>query len=127
MPGGDRTGPRGLGPMTGRGAGYCAGYKTPGYANPWGGRFFGRGAFGGGRGHRHWFYATGQPRWARFGYGAAYPGWNMPPAGAFWGAPPAAPAWTPEQEAAALKEQAEMLGGELEAIQKRLAELENAE
>lgn len=29
MPGGDGTGP-----MTGRGAGYCAGYTAPGYANP---------------------------------------------------------------------------------------------
>ena len=26
MPRGDGTGPRGLGPMTGRAAGYCAGY-----------------------------------------------------------------------------------------------------
>jgi hypothetical protein len=109
--------------MTGRGAGYCADYTTPGYANSWSRRFFGRGAFGGGRGHRYWFYATGLPRWARFGCGTAYPGWNVPPAGAAWGAP----AWTPEQETAALKQQAEMLSGELEAIQKRLAELENAE
>ncbi len=34
MPWGDETGPMGQGPMTGRGAGYCAGYNTPGYANP---------------------------------------------------------------------------------------------
>lgn len=26
MPGGDRTGPLGMGPMTGRGLGYCAGF-----------------------------------------------------------------------------------------------------
>ena len=32
MPGGDRTGPMGQGPMTGRGAGYCAGFGMPGYA-----------------------------------------------------------------------------------------------
>ena len=31
MPGGDQTGPLGFGRMTGRGAGYCAGYSTPGY------------------------------------------------------------------------------------------------
>ncbi|MBT4482390.1 MAG: DUF5320 domain-containing protein, partial [Candidatus Latescibacteria bacterium] len=30
---GDGTGPAGLGPMTGRGAGYCAGYSVPGYQN----------------------------------------------------------------------------------------------
>ncbi|MGI6207796.1 MAG: DUF5320 domain-containing protein, partial [Anaerolineae bacterium] len=41
MPRGDRTGPQGMGPMTGRGAGYCAGYGVPGYANPVGGRGFG--------------------------------------------------------------------------------------
>ena len=41
MPGGDRTGPMGLGPMTGRAAGICAGYPTPGFANPIPG--FGRG------------------------------------------------------------------------------------
>jgi hypothetical protein len=31
MPGGDRTGPRGEGPMTGRGAGYCTGSLYPGF------------------------------------------------------------------------------------------------
>jgi len=36
MPRGDRTGPDGRGPMTGRGAGYCSGSTTPGYS----GRFF---------------------------------------------------------------------------------------
>lgn len=40
MPWGDRTGPMGYGPMTGRAAGYCAGYPTPGYANPIPGRGF---------------------------------------------------------------------------------------
>jgi len=33
MPAGDRTGPMGQGPMTGRGAGFCAGFGVPGYAN----------------------------------------------------------------------------------------------
>lgn len=33
MPGGDRTGPIGAGPMTGRGAGYCSGFDVPGFAN----------------------------------------------------------------------------------------------
>jgi len=46
MPGGDGTGPWGLGPRTGRRAGYCSGYNTPGFANrsiwpPFGGRWFG--------------------------------------------------------------------------------------
>lgn len=33
MPAGNATGPMGLGPMTGRGAGFCAGFGVPGYAN----------------------------------------------------------------------------------------------
>ena len=49
MPGGDGTGPRGLGSMTGRGMGFCAGFNVPGYMNPpaYGGRGMG---FGRGRG-----------------------------------------------------------------------------
>lgn len=38
MPGGDGTGPAGMGSMTGRAAGYCAGYAVPGYMNPAAGR-----------------------------------------------------------------------------------------
>jgi hypothetical protein len=34
MPRGDGTGPGGLGPMTGRAAGFCAGYPAPIYMNP---------------------------------------------------------------------------------------------
>ena len=44
--GGDGTGPQGLGPMTGRAAGFCAGYPVPGYMNSgrsWFGRRRGRG------------------------------------------------------------------------------------
>ncbi|MFW9879847.1 MAG: DUF5320 domain-containing protein [Candidatus Thorarchaeota archaeon] len=52
MPGGDRTGPGGLGSMTGRGLGYCAGYDMPGYTKgPGMGRAWGRGrGMGYGRG-----------------------------------------------------------------------------
>ncbi len=52
MPRGDRTGPFGEGPMTGRQMGYCAGYEIPGYMNPspgWGrglGRRFRGGSYG---------------------------------------------------------------------------------
>ena len=34
MPFGDRTGPLGSGPMTGRAAGFCAGFGRPGFADP---------------------------------------------------------------------------------------------
>ena len=47
MPKGDKTGPLGLGPMTGRAAGYCAGTPVPGFMNPI--RGYGRG-WGRGRG-----------------------------------------------------------------------------
>ena len=44
MPAGDRTGPMGTGPRSGRGAGYCGGSEAPGNANFAGGR--GRGKCG---------------------------------------------------------------------------------
>ena len=51
MPRGNRTGPRGDGPMTGRGAGQCAGFDRPGYASSGTGRGYGREiGYGQGRG-----------------------------------------------------------------------------
>lgn len=103
--------------MTGRAAGYCAGYNMPGYMNPVYGRGFGmgrggwgRGFGGGGWGWRRQFYATGLPGWARFG---GYPNYL--------------PEITPEQERMALKAQADAMRSEMEAITKRLAELETEE
>ena len=57
MPRGDRTGPDGFGPMTGRNLGYCNGYDSPGFTKgtPRGGavyrsnRNWGRGSRFGGR------------------------------------------------------------------------------
>jgi len=117
MPWGDRTGPMGQGPMTGRAAGYCAGYGVPGYANPVRGRGFG-GRWGGGgrgRGWRHGYYMTGMPGWARFGMG--YTGYPV--------APPAAAPGVAVDEASALKEQAEYLQEALADVQRRLGELES--
>ena len=66
MPGGDRTGPWGLGPRTGRAAGYCAGYPAPGYANPGFGRGFGRGW---GRGFARGYRGRGGGfRWRNYYY-----------------------------------------------------------
>lgn len=120
MPGGDRTGPMGEGPMTGRAAGYCAGYDMPGYAP--GPGYAGRGPGlgwrgGGGRGRRwrNWFHATGLPRWARFG-GA--PAWNY--------GPYAEPV-TQEQEVASLKARADWLNQELDAVHQCLEELKPEE
>jgi hypothetical protein len=69
MPGGDRTGPMGAGAMTGRAAGFCAGYAAAGWVNTVGGRgrgFWGRGC-GRGRGRG---YGLGI---GRFGQGPATP------------------------------------------------------
>ena len=66
MPGGDGTGPMGMGPMTGRGAGCCAGYVVPGFPGCVG---IGLGRrMGGGRGFRRMFYSTGYPGWAANSY-----------------------------------------------------------
>lgn len=128
MPAGDRTGPRGMGPMTGRGAGYCSGYDAPGYANPgprmgvgwgrgWGGGW--GGAWGRGRGWRHGYRATGMPFWAR--YGSAPMGAGPAPDYAPFGGPV-----RPEDEAAYLRQQAEWLRESLAAITERIEELEQA-
>jgi hypothetical protein len=118
MPAGDGTGPAGLGPMTGRAAGYCAGYSVPGYANPIrGGGFYGRGRGGGGRGWRNMYYANELPFWARGGY-RPYPTY-----GYGYGYTP--PELTREAEAKILKEQAEFIQKEISAINERINELEN--
>jgi hypothetical protein len=119
MPRGDRTGPAGMGPTTGRGWGYCAGYDALGYASlaPGFGRGRSRGwrgagpgwGGGGGRGWRHWYHATGLPGWARYGYPSAWPSMSE------------------EQEVELLKNQAEALRREMEAVTKRLEDLEKEE
>ena len=119
MPGGDRTGPVGMGPMTGRAAGLCAGSSVPGYGNPVGGRGTfgcgrGFGARGGGRGRRNRFYATGLPGWQRAGYG-------MPA----YGGAPFAPDLTVQQKQEGLKGQAEYLEDVLNGVKKRIEELES--
>jgi len=124
MPGGDGAGPGGLGPMTGRAAGYCAGYPVPGYLNPVGGPGYwgwGRGR-GGGRGWRNQFYATGLTGWQRAAMGwpafGGVAGFGVPPTA------PYAPAITTEQQVDALKGQAEYLEDALDGIRQRIEELE---
>jgi hypothetical protein len=122
MPGGDRTGPIGAGPRTGRAAGFCAGYGMPGFANPVLGRGrglgYGRGyARGGGRGWRHRYWATGVPGWGRgrFGYGTQMgdaPPVDMPMEG------------DPQTELAELKDQSRHLQQTLDQIYQRIEELE---
>ncbi|MDQ1331700.1 MAG: hypothetical protein QG578_1968 [Thermodesulfobacteriota bacterium] len=119
MPGGNGTGPMGMGSMTGRAAGFCAGSEMPGYANAQARRGFGVGygrgrAFRGcnaGRGFRYMFQATGLPGWmlfagpadAQYGY-QAYDQKNGPDIGM--------------QD---LKKKADFLESELDIIKKCLA------
>ena len=113
MPRGDGTGPMGMGPMTGRAMGYCAGYSTPGYMNS--GAGFGRGmAWGRGGG-----CGLGMGRGFRGGFGA---GWAPNP---YYGAPvaPYGPA-APADEAAVLKTQLEGLEQSINAVKQRLGEIE---
>lgn len=115
MPGGDRTGPVGMGPMTGRRMGLCSGAGLPGYSNPVAGQGigmgFGRGRSfcrrGGGRGWRNVFNATGLPGWMRFGSNATQ---NY--------------SSDPETEKQALRSQAGVLHSQLDRIKKRLDEFE---
>lgn len=110
MPGGDRTGPVGMGAMTGRGAGYCNsnqpagyGYTTPQPLNGRGAR--GGGGFGGGRGRRNMFYATGQRGWMFTDVNTA----------------------NGVSETQMLKNQAEALKAELALVNQRLAEAEKTD
>jgi hypothetical protein len=112
MPRGDGSGPMGAGPMSGRGAGYCAGFKQPGYLNPGMGQGFRGGGFGfggggGGRGRRNRFWATGLPGWMRFGGGL-----QAPPVGS-----------SGDAERDMLVRQAEMLQQQLDVLQQRLEAL----
>jgi hypothetical protein len=119
MPRGDRTGPEGMGPMTGRGMGYCAGYDAPGYVQPGYGRGYGRGyGYGRGLGYGRGFRG-GRGGWRNARYGAPVP-YGYPPA---WDIPPVAPRWTADDEVAALKQQADMLQASLAEITRRIEDL----
>jgi len=98
MPRGDKTGPAGQGPMTGRGMGYCGGYNTPGFMNPG----FGR---GGGRGLGRGF------GWRRF--------WGYP-----YGAYPYQPQITKKEEKEMLEDEVADLEKELKEVRARLNQLE---
>ena len=131
MPGGDGTGPAGMGPMTGRAAGYCAGYSVPGYMNPipGGGGFgygYGRGGWGRGRG-RGGGRGRGFGRGRGWGWSGAYPNPNPNAYGAPYNAPaygyPYMPEPTAKEEMNMLKDQAQMLKKQLEDIQDRISTL----
>lgn len=122
MPRGNRTGPMGMGAMTGRAAGFCAGFGMPGYMNTLPGRGFGLG-FGRGRGV-----------WGRRFGGGGRGRLNIGLPGRMWFGGYAAPYGYPEpyaepdqeREKQMLKNQAEALQSEMDYIKKRLDEIESA-
>jgi hypothetical protein len=130
MPRGDRTGPMGMGPMSGRGAGYCANYQMPGFMNRFSGRGSGAGFrwnLGGGRGGVGWrnmFRNIGN-RWsnqdqAGFGRRSRRMG-RMPLAGGV----PAGTEPDTKTEKQALEDQVDFLKSQLDRLQQRLSELES--
>lgn len=106
MPRGDRTGPNGMGQMTGRGLGYCAGYDSPGFTKgvPRGGA-----GFNYGRGLRRGFRGG-------FGYdrGFQYPTYPNY----------AVPQYSATDETKYLETEIDALKKELTAMEKRLSELQ---
>ncbi|MFW9829254.1 MAG: DUF5320 domain-containing protein [Candidatus Thorarchaeota archaeon] len=113
MPGGDRTGPRGLGPRTGRGLGYCAGYDTPGFTKgP--GMWLGRG--------RGWGIGYGRG----FGYGRDRGwGYRFPLYEPFYPAYPLrfVPEVTSESQLSMLKQEKDYLESELNGISSAIKEI----
>lgn len=113
MPSGDRTGPAGMGPRTGRAFGYCSGFDTPGYHKGAGGGF-GRG-MGNGRG-----MGRGMGRGRGFRAAGWGPGYNYPQHAGRW---PDMPEMNEEEEISMLKSEMDSLERTRKAIEKRLGEL----
>ena len=113
MPAFDRTGPRGQGPGTGRGFGYCVPTAGSSYGQSvvYG---VGRGGIprGGGRGFA---FGGGRGRGRRFG--KAYPYAPV------YSSEPAPVRMTAEQEIAGLQEQSQMLQDQLNQINARIEDL----
>ncbi len=109
--------------MTGRAAGYCAGYGMPGYMNNAGGLGRGRGlGFGMGFGRnlglgRGFGFGQGFGRWGDFGAGYGSVPYAVP--AALWASAPDA-----KIERINLERQAEVLASELKLVQERLDTLE---
>ncbi len=104
MPWGDRTGPLGAGPRTGRGLGYCSGNTVPGYMVGGPGLGLGRG-WGRGRG------------WAGRGWGRGAWGWQP----TYY--PQVSYTYSKEDEKKLLEDQIEGLTKTIESLKSRLEEL----
>ena len=116
MPGFDRTGPWGEGPMTGGARGYCNPAWTGGYRSQTFGPGWGRGR---GRGFRRGF-GPGYGGGRSFGWGGYPPAWGRRYAPGF-GVPYSL---DPSEELDMLKTEADAIKKDLEEINKRMEELE---
>jgi hypothetical protein len=119
MPRGDRTGPDGLGPMTGRALGYCAGYDRPGFTQGYGG--LGRAwGFGGGRGRGRGFgRGYGFAGYYGIGRRRLYRDYAYPPIDPIYDS-----GYTHDEALSRLREEEEAVNKELDALRKRIKELE---
>ncbi|MBN2803206.1 MAG: DUF5320 domain-containing protein [Deltaproteobacteria bacterium] len=117
MPRGDKTGPQGMGPMTGRGAGFCRGFQVPGFMNSVHRRGFGCGnGFSNGNGFG----------WRNRTFSGANQGWGFQQSDSF-SSNEAGQNMTKEQELNVLKEQARYVEESLTNIRKRISEVESAD
>lgn len=121
MPRGDRTGPNGMGSMTGRAAGFCSGNSAPGFMNS----FFGRGAAGGGQG--------GFRRQRFMGFARGFRNFNWQPWNNAYQATDPVPYnqsvdsnISKEQQIEALKAQAANLSNTLAGINKQIDDLQTS-
>lgn len=108
MPGFDRTGPRGMGPMTGGGRGFCSPWGIGAGRRGWGSPYFHRGGY------------------PPYGYRGATPydaGYAPEDARSGPRAAPYGPEMTREEELDLLKNQAEMIREQLGQIEARMNEL----
>ena len=108
MPRGDKTGPDGYGPKTGRAAGYCAGFNEPGFMNP--SQRFGRGM---GRG-----FGRGMGRGFGFRRAGFSPVYQEPSK--------EQEVQMLENEAKSLEEEQKLIKQEMEEIKKRVEELKKS-
>ena len=120
MPRGDRTGPEGQGPKTGRGAGYCAGNEAPGYANPTGRLGMGRGMRGGRGGGRG--AGRGMGRGAGMGQGRGFGRGNYTDSRTI----PVYQEPSPEEERSYLENLLKTIENEMNDVKARIKELAKA-
>ena len=124
MPRGDRRGPNGMGPMTGRAAGFCSGSNAPGFANTGtaGGYGQGQGA-GRGAGRRQFGPSQMQP-----GFGG---GFNGAANGAAYGRgfqpSYAAPVYSKEAEKGYIENEVSFLKDQLKTLEGKLSEMKDDE